>query len=130
MLCLATVTGETTRTGTTCRLQIKVRAVYPGYWTERASVVWRRCQSETKPYLTYPDALAAVQAEADRFAEMPTLITYMSRRDDLTFAATARWERPRVPPSEVFPTDDCSLDLVATLSSGSVSVANDGFLCF
>lgn len=130
VLCVGTATGENSRAQETCRMRIRVRAVHPGYWTTRANVVWRRCHTEAKPYLTYAAARAAIQAAGNGFAAMPTLITSMSRRDDLTFAGTARWVRPTVPPSELFPTETCSVELVATLEGGAVAVANDGFYCF
>lgn len=130
MLCLATATGESAREMTTCRMRIKVRAVHPGYWTERANVVWRRCRSEAKPYLTYDGALAAIQATGNAFAGVPTVVGRMNRRDDVTFAGTAEWVRASIPPSEYFPTEQCQVDLVATLQAGVVSVANDGFSCF
>lgn len=130
--CSASVTGETSRSLTTCRLQIKVRAVYDSYyWTERASVVGRRCSNEEKPFLTYEAALRAIQAEADRFAGQPTQVTYMSRRDDVTFSGRAEWFRPRVPPNEFLPaTENCSVNLVAAFTAGSTAVTNDGFSCY
>lgn len=130
-VCSASVTGEGPRSLTTCRLQIKVRAVYDSYyWTERAGVTKRRCTSEATPFLPYEEALRAIQVEADRFAGQSTQVTYMSRRDDVTFAGTAEWSRPRVPPNEFSPTENCSVDLVATLTAGAVAVANDGFNCY
>ncbi len=130
-VCSASVTGEKSRSLTTCRLQIKVRAVYDSfYWTEQASVVKRRCTSEAKPFLTYEIALRAIQAEADRFAGQSTRVTYLSRRDDVTFAGTAEWSRPRVPSNEFLPTENCSVNLVATLTSGATAVTNDGFSCY
>lgn len=130
-VCSASATGESSRSLTTCRLQIKVRAVYASYyWTERANVIERRCSSEEKPLLTYEAALRAIQAEADRFASQPTQVTYMSRRDDVTFAGTAEWSRPRVPPNEFRPTESCSVNLVATLTGGATAVTNDGFSCY
>ena len=130
-VCSATATGERSRSETTCRLQIKVRAVYDSYyWTEQASIVKRRCASEMTPFLTYEVALQAIQVEADRFAGQQSRITYLSRRDDVTFAGSAEWLRPRVPPNEFLPTENCSVNLVATLSAGAISVTNDGFTCY
>lgn len=130
-LCSATVTGERSRTETTCRLQIKVRAVYDSYyWTEQASIVKRRCASEATPFLTYEAALQSIQAEADRFAGQPTRITYLSRRDEVAFAGRAEWSRPRVPPNEFIPTENCSVELDATLTAGAISVTNNGFNCY
>ena len=54
----------------------------------------------------------------------------MFRRDDVTFSGRAEWSRPRVPPNEFLPTEDCSVNLVATLAAGVTSVANDGFNCY
>lgn len=130
-LCNASVTGERARSLTTCHLQIRVRAVYDSYyWTEQASVVKRRCTSEAMPFLTYEAAFRAIQAEADRFAGQSTQVSYMSRRDDVTFAGTAEWSRPRVPPNEFSPTENCSVDLVVTLTSGTTAVSKDGFSCY
>jgi hypothetical protein len=130
-VCSASVTGEGSRLLTTCRLKIKVRAVYDSYyWTEQASVVKPRCTREATPFLTYEVALRVIQAEGDRFAGQPTRVTYMSRRDDVTFAGTAEWSRPRVPPSEFLPTENCSVDLVVTLTAGATAVTNDGFNCY
>lgn len=130
MLCAAVATGETDRLTATCRIRIQVRAVYPGYWTERANVVWRRCRKEANPYLTYPDARAAIQAEADAFAGTSTAITSMSRRDNVSFSGTSEWTRATDPPSELFPTETCQIELVATLADSAISVANDGFYCY
>jgi hypothetical protein len=130
IVCSATVSGESTTTIKTCELRIGVREVYRSfYWDQAAVILERRCRSEQKPLLSYPVALAAIQAEADRFAGQPTTITFMNRRDDVTFTGSATWERTRVPPNEVFPTETCSVDLVATLAS-TVSVTTDGFLCY
>ena len=130
-VCGATVTGELSRSKTTCRLQIKVRAVYDSfYWTEQASIVKRRCASEATPFLTYEAALRSIQVEADRFAGQPTRITSLSRRDEVTFAGRAEWSRPRVPTNEFIPTEDCSVELVATLTAGAISVTNNGYSCY
>jgi hypothetical protein len=130
-ICSASVTGETSRSLATCHLQIEVRAVYDSYyWTERASVVERRCISEEKPFLTYEVALRVIQAEADRFAGQPTTVTYMFRRDEVTFSGRAEWSRSRVPPNEFLPTEDCSVNFVVTLTAGTTAVTNDGFNCY
>jgi hypothetical protein len=130
-ICSATVTGEGSRSETTCRLQIEVRAVYDGYyWTEQASLAKPRCTSEATPFLTYEAALQSIQVEADRFAGQPTRITYLSRRDEVTFGGRAEWSRPRVPANEYIPTENCSVEMVATLTAGAISVTNDGFACY
>lgn len=99
------------------------------YWDQIAAITSRSCRSETKPLLSYPVALAAIQAEANRFAGQQTTIGYMFRRDDLTFSGRAEWTRPRVPPSQFLPTESCSVSLVATLAD-TVTVTNDGFACY
>lgn len=130
-VCSATATGEGSRSKTTCRLQIRVRAVYDSYyWTEQASIVRRRCASEATPFLTYEEALQSIQVEADRFAGQSTQVTYLSRRDEVTFAGRAEWSRPRVPPNEFIPTENCSVELDAQLAAGAISVTNNGFSCY
>jgi hypothetical protein len=129
IVCEATVGGETSTATQTCTLRISVRAVYRTfYWDEIASIVQRRCKDEAKPLLTYQAALAAIQAEADRFANQNTRVTSVYRRDDVTYTARAEWERPRVPPSELIPTESCSVSLVATLA-GEITVTTEGFYC-
>ncbi len=99
------------------------------YWDEAAGIVSRHCEDEAKPLLTYSAARVAFQGEADRFAGQATTITYMFRQDDITFSARAERSRPRVPPSEYLPTEDCSVSLVATLTD-SITVTTDAFDCF
>jgi hypothetical protein len=128
--CAATVSGETAAASRTCDLRIVVRAVYRSfYWAEAAGIVSRNCEDITKPLLSYPEARAALQSEADRFAGQATTITYMFRRDDVTFSGRAEWSRPRVPPSKYLPIENCSVSLVATLTD-SIAVTNDGFNCY
>lgn len=130
IVCAATVVGETGTAIRTCKLQIAVRAVYRVYaWDEVATVVSHRCLDQAKPLLTYAAALAAIQAEGDRFAGQRTTVTYMHRRDDLTFSGTASWQRPATSPNEFFPNEKCSVELVATLGA-TLTVAIDGFHCF
>lgn len=130
VICAATVRGESDRATTTCKLRISVRAVFRAYyWDTVAAVAQQRCRSEEKPLLSYSDARAAIQADADRFAGRATTLTYISRRDDQTFAGTAQWERPRVPPNEFIPTEICSVELVARLDQ-TISVTTEGFRCF
>jgi hypothetical protein len=115
----------------TCQLSVQVRSVYRTfYWDAVAAVTHHRCRSAAKPWLAYPAALAAIQAEADRFAGQATAITYLDRRDDVTFEGRARWQRPALHPSEFFPTESCSVELVATLADRLISVATDGFACY
>jgi hypothetical protein len=143
IVCDARASGETKRLLKTCNLRIRVRAVWRGYWDEAAAIVGRRCQKVPKPLLTYPAALAAIQAEADRFAGKPTAITYMFRRDDVTFSSTATWmltdphgckgcgyDSDTESFYDIATTQTCSVDLVATLADRAVTVANDGFSCF
>jgi hypothetical protein len=128
--CAATVSGETTTVHRTCDLRIVVRAVYRSfYWDETAGIASRHCEDEAKPLLSYPAARAALQSEADRFAGQATTITSMFRRDDVSFSGRAEWSRPRVPPSEYFPAETCSVSLVATLAT-SISVTTDAFDCY
>jgi len=128
--CAATASGETSRSNRTCALTIVVRAVNRTYyWDQIAAITSRSCSSETKPLLSYPVALAAIQTEANRFAGQQTTIGYMFRRDDLTFSGRAEWTRPRVPPSQFLPTESCSVSLVATLAD-TVTVTYDGFSCY
>lgn len=128
--CAATASGEAAATSRECDLRIVVRAVYRRfYWDEAAGIVSRDCEDIAKPLLGYPAARAALQGEADRFAGQPTTITYMFRRDDVTFSGRAEWSRPRVPPNQYLPTENCSVSLVATLA-GSITLATDGFDCY
>ena len=131
VICAATVSGETSTSNRTCALRIAVRAVKRTYlWDQVAAIIDRSCQDEAKSLLTYPVALAAIQAEADRFAGQHTTISYMDRRDDLTFSGRAEWERPRMPPNKYLPTESCSVSLVATLAGAVTTVTTDGFSCY
>jgi hypothetical protein len=143
VVCAARVDGETDRVRRSCVLRIRVRAVHRGYWDDVAAIVRRRCGSEAKEVLTYPVARASIQTEADRFAGRPTVITYMNRRDLTTFNGRAEWDVTDPDgcrgcgydsESESFydtpTTEDCSVELVATLTLGLVSVANEGFACY
>lgn len=142
IVCKARATGETKRLLKTCDLRIRIRAVYKGYWDEAAAIVWRRCRKEPKPLLTYAAALASIQAEANRFAGRPTAVTYMFRRDDVTFSGTAKWaltdphgckdcgyDSDADSFYDLPTTQTCSVDLVATLAGNAISVANDGYRC-
>lgn len=143
VVCAARVDGETDRVRQTCILRIRVRAVYRGYWDEVASIVRRRCRSEAKEVLTYPVALVSIQTEADRFAGRATAITYMNRRDLTTFNGRAEWDVTDPggckgcgydSETDSFydtpTTENCSVELVSTLTLGLVSVATEGFACY
>jgi len=131
VLCAGTATGEEKTQTTTCMLRVRVREVHRTYyWDKVASIVGRHCTVEAKAFLTYDAARTAIQAEADKFAGKPTTITALNREDDVTFNGTAEWERPSDPPNEFLPTETCSVRMVATLASGDISVANNGFLCY
>ncbi len=133
---------------TDCSLRIRVHAVYRTfYWDEVASVIHRSCRSNDKPYLPYPAALAAIQAEANHFAATTTTITAMSREDDRTFSGRAEWTRINYaaicgapdysckydPMSEELVStpkaEACSVTLTAKLTE-SVEVAVQGFSCY
>jgi len=143
VLCKARAVGETARLLKTCNLRIRVRAVWRGYWDEVAAIIGRRCHKQVKAYLAYAAALAAIQSEADRFADRPTSITSMYRRDEVTFSGTAKWAQTIPdgckgcgydPDTDAFydtpTTESCSIDLVATLADQTITVANDGFRCY
>lgn len=130
--CTAIAKGETSSATVVCRLAVTVRLVRHRFYNSTAAAITKhRCAKTPKEQLTYQDALAAIQSAADKFAGTPTSITYMFRRDDLTYKGTAEWERPGASIGfGVVLTEHCSVDLVASLAEGKVSVATEGFSCY
>jgi hypothetical protein len=129
--CAAVATGETPAATIECSLRIHVRAVYRSfYWTDIAAITSHHCARTPKERLTYRVAVPAIQAAADKFAGTSTAITSVFRRDELTYVASAKWQRPRTPPNEFIATETCSLEVTAALADGKVSVATEGFLCY
>lgn len=129
--CAAVATGENASATIVCALHVRVRAVYRGsYWTIAAAITRHRCASTAKERLTYAEAIRAMQPAADAFAGRPTTINFVARRDEVTYSGSARWERPSDPPNQFIPTETCSVDLVASLADGRVSVVTEGFLCY
>jgi hypothetical protein len=129
--CAAVATGESAAATIVCTLRVRVRAVYRGfYWTNAAAITRHRCARTAKERLTYAEAIKAMQSAADSFAGRPTTINFVARRDEVTYSGSAKWERPSDPPNQFIPTESCSVDLVANLADGKVSVVTEGFLCF
>lgn len=125
--CTGTAKGGTATVLTTCHLRIRVRAVKGRRRSGTvASVVGHRCKAR----LPFPAAVSAIQSTADAFAGRPTTIFSIIRKDARTFLAAATWVRPSDPPSESFPTENCTLDLNAVLTNGKVTVGTEGFNCF
>lgn len=129
--CAAIAKGETKAATIVCHLDIRVRLIrHRFYASAAAAITAHHCVRTAKERLAYADALAAIQSTADSFAGTATTVTYMFRRDDLNYSATAKWDRPSVRPSEWEPTESCSVELVATLAVGKVSVTTEGFSCY
>lgn len=130
-ICEATVKGETDLVKRTCRLRISVRSVYRTfYWDQAASIVQKKCQSERKPHLLYPEALAAIQQAADELAGRRTVISGVYRVDDVTYSGFGEWIQPKAVPSPFSSTESCSATFRATLANGRISVGTEGYLCF
>lgn len=132
VVCAATAKGETKAASITCGLSISVRLIRHRFYDETAAVIVKhRCTKTPKEQLKYQDALAAIQSAADGFAGQATSITYMFRRDEVTYKGTASWERPGASIGYgIVLTEYCSVDLVATLADGKVSVVTEGFSCY
>ena len=129
--CGAVAQGETQVATIVCHLHIRVRLIRHRFYDSTATAITKhRCAKTRKERLTYKAAFSAIQSAADSFGGVPATISYMFRRDDLNYSATARWERASVPPSEWEPTESCSVELLATLAAGKVSVVTEGFSCY
>jgi hypothetical protein len=129
--CAAIAKGETSAASVICHLQLTVRLVrHRFYNTTEAAITAHRCAKTPKERLTYKAAIQAIQSAADSFAGQATAIGLIYRLDELTYEATAKWDRAAVRPNEFRTTESCSVELKATLSEGKVSVATEGFACF
>lgn len=94
VVCIALAGGATKTKETSCRLLISVRAVHRlYYWDAVAKIQRARCRTQRIPRLTYGDARAAFQEEADRVAGQPTTLDWVFRTDEVTYSGSAEWER-------------------------------------
>jgi hypothetical protein len=129
--CAATAKGETSAATKACELTLVVRAVSHRFYTDTsAAITHHRCMTTPKERLTSAVASAAIKAKADAFAGAATEISSLFRLDELTYDATARWERPAAHPTEFDLTEFCSVQLTAKLAGGRVSVETEGFACY
>jgi hypothetical protein len=129
--CAASAKGESSTATKACELTVVVRAIDHRFYTESsAAITHHRCTTAPKERLTAAAASAAIKAKADEYAGAPTELSSLFREDELTYRATARWERPAAHPSEFLPTESCSVQLVARLADGQISVETEGFDCY
>ncbi|OJU80580.1 MAG: hypothetical protein BGO11_19125 [Solirubrobacterales bacterium 70-9] len=129
--CAAIAKGETSAAIKTCEINVMVRAVEHQFYTDVSAAITRHsCTTVAKERLTSSAAAKAIQAKADSFAGAKTELSSLTRLDDLTYLASARWIRPSAHPSEFSTTESCSVSLTARLAAGQVSVETEGFACF
>jgi hypothetical protein len=129
--CAADAKGEMSATTKACSLTVVVRAITHRFYTDStAAITSHRCTTTPKERLTASAASSAIKAKADAFAGTTTEISSLYRLDELTYDATARWERPAAHPTEFSPTESCSVDLKAQMAAGQISVEAEGFACF
>jgi hypothetical protein len=129
--CAGTAKGETFAATKSCELRIVVRGVEHHYFTDVVdAITHHHCTTTPKERLTASAAAPAIQAKADAFAGTKTEISSLYRVDEVTYSATARWQRPAVRASEFIQTESCSVSLIANLADGHVSVETEGFACY
>jgi len=129
--CAATAKGESSTVTKACELTIVVRAIDHRFYTDySAALTHHRCTTTPKERLAATRANAAIKAKADEFAGSATEISSLFRVDELTYDATAKWERSSAHPSEFLPTESCSVELTAKLAGGKVAVETEGFACY
>jgi ribosomal protein L31 len=129
--CAATAKGESTATTKACELKIAVKAIEHRFYTDvSTAITHHHCTTSPKERLTSTAAAAAIQAKADGFAGAKTEISSLTRLDELSYIASARWERPAAHPTEFDTTESCSVSLTAKLADGQIAVETEGFACF
>jgi ribosomal protein L31 len=129
--CAASAKGETASAAKACSLTVVVRATTHRFYTDStAAITSHRFTTTPKERLTAVAASSAIKAKADAFAGTTTEISLLYRLDELTYDATARWERPAVHPTEFSPTESCSVDLKAKMAAGQILVETEGFDCY
>lgn len=134
--CAAVAKGEGATTTTECALRIEAR-IPSGNIFATAAIESHHCTKTPRPYLTYPDAHAAIQAAADTFAGTATTITSMRRKilsfdegDEGAYEGTAEWERTALHPTTYDPTESCSVQVEAVMKGGEVTTSTEGFDCY
>jgi hypothetical protein len=129
--CAATAKGESSSATKACALTVVVRAISHRFYTDSAAAVTsHRCTTTPKERLTAAAAGSAIKSKADAFAGTTTEISSLYRLDELTYDATARWERAAAHPTQFSPTESCSVDLKAKMTAGQISVETEGFACY
>lgn len=129
--CAAIVASETEATVFACVVTIEVRRMLrgPGHH-DVASIASHACAKKQKGLLEYVEALPAIQEAADGLAGTSTTILEIYRRDNVTYWARARWQRPASMPTVSDPTETCSVEIVASLRSGRIATGTEGLFCF